>query len=105
MKINIFSYLILILLLINLKVSAEVIEVNLTNINELKCLYEVSSDNNVINSKLECSNTIDKKNFSEGWDKKNCKSQNYKFKKKTHTINKVAIYCLNFNEKNYIQVF
>ena len=105
MKISIFSYLVLFLLLITLQTSAKVIEVNLSDINELKCLYNVNSKNDIVNSKFKCSTTIDKKNFIEGWDKKNCKSQNYKFKRKDLMINKVAIYCLIFNEKKYIQVF
>ena len=105
MKINIFSYLILILLSISFKTSAEVIEVSLSDINELKCLYKVKSENGAVNSKLKCSTIIDIKNFVEGWDEKNCKSQNYRFKKKYLIINKVAIYCLNFNEKKYIQIF
>ncbi len=105
MKINIFSYLILILLSINFQTSAEVIEVNLSDINELKCLYKVKSEKGVINSKLKCSTIIDKKNFVEGWDEKNCKSQKYKFKTKDLLINKIAIYCLNFNEKKYIQIY
>lgn len=105
MKINIFSYLILILLSINFQTSAEVIEVNLSDTNELKCLYKVKSEKDVINSKLECSTIIDKKNFVEGWDEKNCKSQNYKFKTKDLMINKIAVYCLNFNEKKYIQIY
>tara|TARA_Y100000768_G_scaffold254529_1_gene193420 strand:+ start:152 stop:469 length:318 start_codon:yes stop_codon:yes gene_type:complete len=105
LKINIFSYLILILLSINFQTSAEVIEVNLSDINELKCLYKVKSEKGVINSKLKCSTIIDKKNFVEGWDEKNCKSQKYKFKTKDLLINKIAIYCLNFNEKKYIQIY
>lgn len=105
MKINIFSYLILFLLLIIFKTSAEVIEVNISDINKLKCLYKVNLENDAVSSKLKCSTTIEKKNFIEGWDKKNCKSQNYKFKRKDLMINKIAIYCLNFNEKKYIQIF
>ena len=105
MKINIFRYLVLFLFLIIFTTSAEVIEVNLSDINELKCLYKVNSENDVVNSKIKCSTTIDKKNFIEGWDERNCKSQNYKFQGKNLMTNKVAIYCLNFNEKNYIQIF
>ncbi len=105
MKINIFSCLILILISINFQTSADVIEVNLSDINELKCIYKVKSEKDVVNSKLKCSTIIDKKNFVEGWDEKNCKSQNYKFKTKDLLVNKIAIYCLNFNEKKYIQIF
>ncbi len=105
MKTNIFSYLVLFLFLIIFKTSAEVIEVNLSDINELKCLYKVNSENDVVNSNIKCSTTTEKKKFIEGWDKKNCKSQNYKFKRKDLMINKIAIYCLNFNEKKYIQIF
>jgi hypothetical protein len=97
--------LILILLSINFQTSAEVIDVNLSNINELKCLYKIKSEKGVINSKLKCSTIIDKKNFVEGWVEKNCKSENYKFKTKDLMINKIAVYCLNFNEKKYIQIY
>jgi len=105
LKINIFSYLILFLLLIIFKTSADVIELNMSDINKLKCLYNVNLNNDVVSGKLKCSTTIEKKNFIEGGDKKNSKSQNYKFKRKDLMINKFAFYCLNFNEKKYIQIF
>tara|TARA_Y100000768_G_scaffold376560_1_gene348786 strand:+ start:2011 stop:2328 length:318 start_codon:yes stop_codon:yes gene_type:complete len=105
LKINIFSYVILVFLSINFQTFAEVTKVNISDINELKCLYKVNSQNGVVNSELKCSTIIEKKNFIEGLDEKNCKSQNYRFKRKDLFINKVAIYCLNFNEKKYIQIF
>ena len=105
MKINIFSQLIFFLLLISYKGYAEISEIDLSDNKELRCLYKINSDNDIINSKLNCSTSIDKKSFNQGWDKKSCRSYNYKFKKDNLMIDKVAIYCLNFNEDKYIQVF
>ena len=105
MRINIFNLFILILLLINFKGYAEIGEIDLSDTKELRCLYKINSDSDVINSKLNCTTSIDKKSFNQGWDKKSCRSYNYKFKKDNLMIDKVAIYCLNFNEDKYIQVF
>ena len=105
MKINIFSQLIFFLLLISYKGYAEISEIDLSDTKEFRCLYKINSSNDIINSKLNCTTSIDKKNFNKGWDKKSCRSYNYKFKKDNLMIDKVAIYCLNFNEDKYIQVF
>ncbi len=105
MKINIFSQLIFFLLLISLKGNAEIAEIDLSDTKEFRCLYKINSDYEVINSTLNCTTSIYKKNFNQGWDKKSCRSYNYKFKKDNLMIDKVAIYCLNFNEEKYIQVF
>ena len=105
MKINIFSQIIFFLLLISYKGYAEISEIDLSDNKEFRCLYKINSDNDIINSKLNCTTSIDKKSFNQGWDKKSCRSYNYKFKKDNLMIDKVAIYCLNFNEEKYIQVF
>lgn len=105
MKINIFSQFIFFLLIISFNVYAEISEIDLSETKELRCLYNINSDSDTINSKLNCTTYIDKKNFNQGWDKKSCRSHNYKFKKNNLMIDKVAIYCLNFNEEKYIQVF
>tara|TARA_B100002051_G_C16311044_1_gene427547 strand:+ start:139 stop:456 length:318 start_codon:yes stop_codon:yes gene_type:complete len=105
LRINIFNLFILILLLINFNGYAEIGEIDLSDTKELRCLYKINSDRDVINSKLNCTTSIDKKSFNQGWDKKSCRSYNYKFKKDNLIIDKVAIYCLNFNEEKYIQVF
>ena len=105
MKINIFSQFIFFLLIISFNVYAEISEIDLSETKELRCLYNINSDSDTINSKLNCTTYIDKKNFNQGWDKKSCRSHNYKFKNNNLMIDKVAIYCLNFNEEKYIQVF
>ena len=84
---------------------AKDIEINLSQNDGLKCRYKVESNKDVINSNLNCKNYINNQIFIEGWDQKNCKSQNYKFKINNHMINKIAIYCLTFDEEKYIQVF
>ncbi len=105
MKINIFSLIIFFLLINSFKVFAEDIEIYLSENNDLKCRYKVESKNDVINSTLNCKNYINDPIFIEGWDQKNCKSENYKFKINNNVINKVAIYCLTFDEEKYIQVY
>ncbi len=105
MKINIFSLVIFFLLTTNINIFAKDVEINLSKNNELKCRYILESKENIIDSNLYCKNYIDNPKFIEGWDQKKCKSQNYKFKTNNQIFNKVAIYCLTFDEKEYIQVF
>ena len=105
MKINIFSLVLFFLLIVNFDIFAKDIEINLSKNNELKCKYKVESKEDIIDSKLHCKNYIDNPKFIEGWDQEKCMSHNYKFKTNNHITNKVAIYCLTFDEKEYIQVF
>lgn len=105
MKINIFSLIFFILLSFNSKVFANISEVELSNTNDLKCKYNIELNHNILNSKIDCRNFINRKNFIKGWDKNNCKYKNYTFKKENLTYQKVAIYCLSLDEKIYLQVY
>ncbi len=105
LKINIFSFLFLIFLSIYSKAFANVSEVELSNTNDLKCTYNIELNHNILNSKIDCRNYINRKNFIKGWDKDNCKFKNYSFKKENLTYKKVAIYCLSLDEKRYLQVY
>ena len=105
MKINIFSLIFFILFSFNSKVFGNISEVELSNTNDLKCKYKIELNHNILNSKIDCRNFINRKNFIKGWDKNNCKYKNYTFKKENLTYQKVAIYCLSLDEKIYLQVY
>tara|TARA_B100000242_G_C43033386_1_gene481616 strand:+ start:1164 stop:1481 length:318 start_codon:yes stop_codon:yes gene_type:complete len=105
LKINIFNLILVISLNLYSQVFADLVEVELSNTNDLKCRYHIELDHNIINSKIDCRNYFNKKDFIEGWDKKSCKSENYSFTKDYSTYEKVAIYCLTLDEKKYIQVY
>tara|TARA_B100001121_G_C18644781_1_gene601095 strand:+ start:618 stop:935 length:318 start_codon:yes stop_codon:yes gene_type:complete len=105
LKINIFSLIFFILLSFNFKVFANISKVELSNTNDLKCTYNIELNHTILNSKIDCRNFVNRKNFIKGWDKNNCKSKNYTFKKENLTYQKVAIYCLSLDEKKYLQVY
>ena len=105
LKINIFSFIFLIFLSTYSKVFADMSEVELSNTNDLKCIYNIELNHNLLSSKIDCRSFINKKNYIEGWDKNNCKSKNYTFKKENLIYQKIAIYCLSLDEKKYLQVY
>lgn len=105
MRINIFKLILLISLSICTKVLADTTKVELYNTNDLKCMYNVELDNNILNSKIDCRYFENTKDFIKGWDKNNCKFKNYTFEKESSTYQKIAIYCLSLDEKKYIQVY
>ena len=80
-------------------------EVEISNTNELKCTYKIESDHDILNSKIDCRNFTNKKYFIEGWDRANCKLENFSIKKENSIYKKVALYCLSLDEKKYIQVY